>query len=135
MIRLRVRAQQSIIRLGTGVMVNGQAVGGGGGVTDHGSLTGLAGDDHPQYYNQARGDARYSQLGHTHGASGGERYVHEQTVASAEWTINHGLDLPIVSVDIRDDNGYMMIAGVLETSQNQVKVQFASPQTGKAVIQ
>lgn len=36
------------------------------GVTDHGALTGLADDDHPQYYNQARGDARYSQLGHTH---------------------------------------------------------------------
>lgn len=37
-----------------------------GGVTDHGALTGLADDDHPQYYNQARGDARYSQLGHSH---------------------------------------------------------------------
>lgn len=37
-----------------------------GGVTDHGALTGLADDDHPHYYNQARGDARYSQLGHTH---------------------------------------------------------------------
>ena len=33
---------------------------------DHGSLAGLADDDHPQYYNQTRGDARYSQLGHTH---------------------------------------------------------------------
>lgn len=32
---------------------------GGGGVTDHGALTGLADDDHAQYYNQARGDARY----------------------------------------------------------------------------
>ena len=40
--------------------------GGVGGVTDHGALTGLADDDHPQYHNNARGDARYSQLGHTH---------------------------------------------------------------------
>ncbi len=40
--------------------------GGGGGVTDHGELTGLADDDHTQYFNTARGDARYSQLGHTH---------------------------------------------------------------------
>lgn len=40
-----------------------------GGVTDHGALTGLADDDHPQYYNQTRGDARYSQLGHTHAIS------------------------------------------------------------------
>ena len=36
------------------------------GTTDHGALTGLGDDDHPQYLNQARGDARYSQTGHTH---------------------------------------------------------------------
>lgn len=35
--------------------------GGGSGVTDHGDLTGLADDDHTQYYNQARGDARYAR--------------------------------------------------------------------------
>jgi len=39
-----------------------QAGGGGGGVTDHGALTGLADDDHTQYHNDARGDARYLQL-------------------------------------------------------------------------
>lgn len=33
--------------------------GGGGGVTDHGALTGLSDDDHTQYFNQTRGDARY----------------------------------------------------------------------------
>ncbi len=32
-----------------------------GGVTDHGALTGLADDDHTQYFNQARGDVRYSR--------------------------------------------------------------------------
>ena len=32
------------------------------GVTDHGLLTGLADDDHPQYHNDARGDARYWPL-------------------------------------------------------------------------
>ncbi|MES2598604.1 MAG: hypothetical protein V4662_24935 [Verrucomicrobiota bacterium] len=36
------------------------------GVTDHGALTGLADDDHPQYHNDVRGDARYSLLGHGH---------------------------------------------------------------------
>ncbi len=35
------------------------STGGGGGVTDHGALTGLGDDDHPQYHNDARGDARY----------------------------------------------------------------------------
>src|SRR3712207_2503643 len=39
------------------------------GVTDHGALTGLGDDDHPQYHNNARGDARYSQLGHGHAKS------------------------------------------------------------------
>lgn len=36
--------------------------GGGGGVTVHGALTGLADDDHPQYHNDARGDARYAPI-------------------------------------------------------------------------
>lgn len=36
--------------------------GSGGGVTDHGALTGLADDDHTQYLNNTRGDARYLQL-------------------------------------------------------------------------
>jgi len=42
--------------------------GGGGGVTDHGSLTGLSDDDHPQYLTNSRGDARYSLLNHLHSA-------------------------------------------------------------------
>lgn len=35
-------------------------------VAEHGSLTGLGDDDHPQYLTNARGDGRYSPLGHTH---------------------------------------------------------------------
>jgi microcystin-dependent protein len=35
-------------------------------ITDHGTLTGLADDDHTQYHNDARGDARYSLLAHNH---------------------------------------------------------------------
>lgn len=33
---------------------------------DHGELGGLDDDDHTQYFNTIRGDARYSQLDHTH---------------------------------------------------------------------
>ncbi len=40
--------------------------GGSGGVTDHSQLTGLDGDHHLQYLTAARGDLRYSPLGHTH---------------------------------------------------------------------
>lgn len=35
----------------------------GGGVTDHGALTGLGDDDHTQYHNDARGDVRYYTQG------------------------------------------------------------------------
>ena len=34
----------------------------GGGVTDHGALAGLGDDDHPQYLNNTRGDARYGPI-------------------------------------------------------------------------
>lgn len=44
----------------------GGVAGGGAGATNHGDLTGLADDDHSQYHNDVRGDARYSQLGHGH---------------------------------------------------------------------
>ena len=33
------------------------------GTTDHGALTGLGDDDHTQYFNTTRGDARYAQIG------------------------------------------------------------------------
>lgn len=36
------------------------------GVTDHGALSGLTDDDHSIYHTDARGDARYSPLGHNH---------------------------------------------------------------------
>lgn len=45
---------------GTG-QFRADAGGGSGGTSDHGALTGLTDDDHPQYHNDARGDARYSR--------------------------------------------------------------------------
>lgn len=39
--------------------------GGGGGTSDHGLLVGLGDDDHAQYHNNARGDARYTPLAPT----------------------------------------------------------------------
>ncbi|MDF1550852.1 MAG: hypothetical protein P1P88_23720, partial [Bacteroidales bacterium] len=33
------------------------------GISDHGELDGLGDDDHPQYFNQVRGDARYLRIG------------------------------------------------------------------------
>lgn len=40
------------------------------GTIDHGSLSGLADDDHTQYYNQQRGDARYEQAANRNIANG-----------------------------------------------------------------
>lgn len=51
---------------GTSTWIVAAESGGGGGVTDHGALTGLADDDHTQYHTDARGDARYSLLAHNH---------------------------------------------------------------------
>jgi len=47
------------------ILVSGSG-GGGGGTSDHGELTGLTDDDHAQYLNNARGDARYAPLSHQH---------------------------------------------------------------------
>lgn len=52
--------------LAPGDVVTEISAGSSSGVTDHGALTGLSDDDHTQYLNQTRGDARYSQLGHSH---------------------------------------------------------------------
>lgn len=49
-----------------GTDYNTQWVTSSSGTSDHGLLTGLADDDHTQYHTDARGDARYSLLGHTH---------------------------------------------------------------------
>lgn len=46
--------------------------GGGGGVTDHGLLAGLTDDDHAQYHNNARGDARYYTQTQVDSALGGK---------------------------------------------------------------
>jgi hypothetical protein len=37
-------------------------------LTVHGNTTGLDADDHPQYFDQARGDARYAPILHDHDA-------------------------------------------------------------------
>ncbi len=44
---------------GDGTWTQTPSGGEGGGVTDHGALTGLGDDDHSQYHNNTRGDARY----------------------------------------------------------------------------
>lgn len=68
--------QDTLVSGGNIKTINGESIlgsgnltvagGGEGGVTDHGLLSGLGDDDHTQYHTNARGDARYSALGHGH---------------------------------------------------------------------
>lgn len=47
------------LKCGTGVTCTNGVISASAGVTDHGALSGLSDDDHPQYHTDARGDARY----------------------------------------------------------------------------
>lgn len=64
--------------------------GGGGGVTDHGLLTGLADDDHTQYFNTTRGDARYSLTSHLH----------------AQYLLESALDTGVVTITVPYPGAY-----------------------------
>jgi len=44
---------------GNGLIFSDSGGGSASGVSDHGLLSGLGDDDHPHYFNQTRGDARY----------------------------------------------------------------------------
>ena len=62
----------------------------GGGVTDHGALTGLGDDDHPQYHTNARGDARYTPINPTTlGINATADTTNRLALASAASLFNH----------------------------------------------
>jgi hypothetical protein len=65
------------------------ATGGGAGVSDHGALTGLNDDDHTQYHTDARGDARYSLLGHAHSGTYDPAGTASSAVSTHESTYDH----------------------------------------------
>lgn len=50
------------------------AIEAGGGVSDHGALSGLEDDDHPQYHTDERADERYAPITHgdSHGVAGSD---------------------------------------------------------------
>jgi hypothetical protein len=79
----------------SGAVFSGGAGGGSTGVTDHGALTGLAGDDHGQYHTDARGDARYVPLARTvtagTGLSGGGALSGDITVTLPSAVAGAGL--------------------------------------------
>jgi hypothetical protein len=88
--------------------------GGGGGVTDHGDLTGLSGDDHTQYHTDARaatwGDARYEPLDSAYTkAESDTRYVNETDHTKAA---HDALDIDADTLD-GNDTAYFATAANL----------------------
>ena len=75
--------------------VGGGSGSGGGGVTDHGLLSGLGDDDHPQYHTDERGDLRYVPLARTvtagNGLTGGGALSANISLALASSTAGAGL--------------------------------------------
>lgn len=82
--------------------------GGGGGVTDHGALTGLADDDHSQYHNDTRGDARY--------------YTKAQAAALADTAASDA-----VADHVNDEHGPLTALVADASGQHAVDGAFANP--------
>lgn len=102
------------------------------GVTDHGLLGGLADDDHPQYLNQARADARYVVQGSA-GSGNDLHYRHVQGAAASVWTITHNLN-KYASVMVRDSAGDLVTGQVAWPSLNTITVTFSAPFSGEAYV-
>jgi hypothetical protein len=66
-----------------GTDYNTEWVDSSGGSSDHGALTGLGDDDHTQYHNNARGDARYYTQTQLDAGQLDTRYFTESEVTSA----------------------------------------------------
>jgi hypothetical protein len=110
----------------------------GGGASDHGALTGLADDDHTQYHNDARGDARYSLLAHGHsqyvvGLSGlvtitvpkPGRFEWAETVAATGVTASNRIVLSIgAHADSDENSAELLDVGAIEATAgtNQISI-------------
>ncbi len=67
------------------------------------------------------------------GAAGGTVYVHEQSLASATWVINHNVGRK-VSITLFDDDGNVIQSDIEHGSINQATVTWSSPTTGSALV-
>lgn len=96
----RQNGQWSVVVGGTGE----------GGVSDHGVLTGLLDDDHTQYHTNARGDARYSLLAHTHDFVTSYNDLTDKPILGTMSTANSGTGIgqhpPLVDVGVCSDTQY-----------------------------
>jgi hypothetical protein len=73
------------------------------------------------------------------GASGGETttsrpYQHTQSAAAAQWIVNHNLGRKPAGVEVTTPGGLSIIAEVVHTSDNQLRVYLAQPATGSVSV-
>lgn len=62
-------------------------------------------------------------------------YIHDQTVQSSTWVINHEFNSAPVMVQVLDDTNKMVIPNEIDMSvENQVTISFAQTVQGKAII-
>lgn len=65
--------------------------------------------------------------------SSDKNYIHNQTIPSSEWTVEHNLNkYPSVSVML--PSGHIGIADVTHIDENNLTIIFAGDETGKAII-
>ena len=83
-------------------MSGGGAGGGGGGVTVHGDLSGLANDDHPQYLNITRGDARYYTQTQLNAGQLDNRYYTETEVDTISGALNTKINTKVNASDFTE---------------------------------
>jgi hypothetical protein len=77
--------------------------GGGGGVTDHGDLDGLADDDHPLYLTEEEADLLYEAIGHDHDADyAAAVHTHDVYLTEVEADL---LYAPLVHTHAHDHDG------------------------------
>lgn len=62
-----------------------------------------------------------------------EPVIHTQASPSSEWIVNHSKGYPPL-VDVLTPDGRCVEAGVLHASDDQVRIQFNAPASGRAIL-
>lgn len=85
---------------------------------DHGALTGLGDDDHPQYLNNARGDARYPSVSYIDGSLVILKSYVDTEISYIEASINNTYDAGMWFVPEAsfNDSYFKWVSGYLEPS-------------------
>lgn len=88
----------------------------GSATTDHGTLLGLGDDDHTQYHNDTRGDARYTPI--AHGAGDGSDHADVATntaraplsgAGAPGASTGNGKNVGHIYIDTTDDDAYTLV--------------------------